>query len=278
MSDFLPHDVFIDVLTRLPIKALVRCACVCKSWYSLFTNPSFITTHLNRSSIVNNNNLLLVRSRSSDDANVVHYSLLRYENGTLCDNAELELPLKCYRNPSLRIIGSCNGLVCLSNDLHGYQEELYLWNPSIRKTMALHQLRVKFQSHGPFMHTIGFGFDPATDDYKVVRIVYLESLDEPYDFGSPPEIDIFSLSTGTWRNISHFGLPHIIDERAPQTYLNGAAHWFANGLLSGNTCHLIVSFHMGDEVFGEIKVPSSIFDEYRASSVGVEKYQESLSL
>ncbi|XP_059638689.1 F-box/kelch-repeat protein At3g06240-like [Cornus florida] len=222
MSDFLPHDLFIDVLTRLPVKTLIRCACVCKSWYSLVTNPNFITAHHNRSSIVNNNNLVLLRSCSDDDANVVHYSLLRSENGMFSNYAELGLPLKSYRNPSLRIIGICNGLVCLSDDLHGYGVKLYLWNPSIQKTITLPPLRMNFQSHGPFKHSIGFGFDARTDDYKVVRTVYLFC--QPNNCEPPPEIDIFSLSTGTWRNISHLGLSHNICERAPQAYLNGTVH------------------------------------------------------
>ncbi|XP_059650938.1 F-box protein At3g07870-like [Cornus florida] len=273
MSDFLPRDVFIDVLTRLPIRTLVRCACVCKSWYSLLTNPNFITTHLNAD---NNDNLLLIRRRSGDDGNVVHYSLLLCKNEMFCDYAELELPLKTHSDPFLRIIGCCNGLVCLYNDLHNSQEELYLWNPSIQNTLALpplQNLQVKFRSDNLVNHSIGFGFDSVTDDYKVVRIVYLNG---PSSFRTPPEIGIFSLSTGTWRNISHLGLPYTIYERAPQAYLNGAAHWLAWDWRRRS--NLIVSFHMGDEVFGEIMVPSSIFCDYVEKSVCVAKFQESLSL
>ncbi|XP_059650918.1 F-box/kelch-repeat protein At3g06240-like [Cornus florida] len=125
------------------------------------------------------------------------------------------------------------------------------------------------------MHSIGFGFDALTDDYKVVRIVYLYV---PNEFGPPPEIDIFSLSTGTWRNISHLGLSHIIGERAPQAYLNGTAHWLAfdRGI---DFFNLIVSFHMGDEVFGEIMVPSSIaHDKWEMDNLRVAKFRESLSL
>ncbi|XP_059629953.1 F-box/kelch-repeat protein At3g06240-like [Cornus florida] len=98
------------------------------------------------------------------------------------------------------------------------------------------------------MHSIGFGFDSRTDDYKVVRIVYM-----PDDY---PKVEIFSLSTGRWQNISHLGLKHIILRMAPQAFLNGAAHWLADN--GTEKSHLIVSFHMGDEVFGEIKVPDCI--------------------
>ena len=47
MSDYLPNEVIIDILKRLPADSLIRCRCVCKSWYSLISIPHFITTHLN---------------------------------------------------------------------------------------------------------------------------------------------------------------------------------------------------------------------------------------
>ncbi|XP_059629746.1 uncharacterized protein LOC132272659 [Cornus florida] len=125
------------------------------------------------------------------------------------------------------MIGSCNGLLCLLDDLHGYREVLYLWNPSIRKAIALPPLRVKFQSHGLFKHSIGIGFDALNDDYKVIRI-----------------------------------------------NLNKSAHWLAyDGRRKDFYC-LIVSFHMGDQRFGEIMVPVS----FSRQNVVVAKFQESLSL
>ncbi|XP_059650940.1 F-box/kelch-repeat protein At3g06240-like [Cornus florida] len=195
----------------------------------------------------------------------------------LCDFAEFELPLYSFPNEYFRIIGSCNGIVCLSDDLSCYMDGLYLWNPSIQKTMALPPVRVTFESHGPFMHSIGFGFDSQTDDYKVVRIVFLD--DGGFGFQTPPEVDIFSLSTGTWRNISHLGLQHTIWERASQAFLNGATHWFACNLTKGSkSVNLIVSFHMGDEVFSEIKAPGSIVHNNWLQRYRVAKFQESLSL
>ncbi|XP_059650936.1 F-box/kelch-repeat protein At3g06240-like [Cornus florida] len=281
MSDFLPLDVVIDILTRLPVKTLIRCSCVCKSLYSLVTNPSFITKHLNANNNNNNNNLLLIRRCSSDrdedeyDADAEeHYSVLRCENKILCDYAEFELPVYSFDNNYFRIVGSCNGVVCLSNDLVFYRNHIYLWNPSIQKTMALPRPRITFGKHGCHMHSIGFGFDSVTDDYKVVRIVYLLKVLDGYV--TPPEVDIFSLSTGRWRNISHLGLKHLIRELAPQAFLNGAAHWLADN--GSEKSHLIVSFHMGDEVFGEIKVPDGAVNTRWTLGDRVDKFQESLSL
>ncbi|XP_059660184.1 F-box/kelch-repeat protein At3g06240-like [Cornus florida] len=289
MSDyflFLPGDVLIDILARLPLKTLVRCTSVCKSWYSLLTNPSFITKHLNlnRSPSNNYNELLLVRSYTSrdDGDEQEHYSLRFDDNGMFLEYQELDLPLKSYCNHYFRIIGSCNGLICLSDDQFMYIPGIFLWNPSIRKVLPLNPLPITFKSHGPYTHTIGFGFDSITDDYKVVRIVRLQ-------FVRKSEIDIFSLSTGTWRNISHVALPHItIDEKAPQAYLNGAAHWIASSLRGhrGLIGHgsLIVSFHMGHEEFGEIMLSNRIMVHSNYLMMPnypyfrVDKFQESLAV
>ncbi|XP_059629696.1 F-box protein CPR1-like [Cornus florida] len=120
---------------------------------------------------------------------------------------------------------------------------------------------------------MGFGFDSLTNDYKVIRIVYFEG---PFSCQSPPEVDIFSLSTGIWRNISHLGLQYTIYLRAPQAFLNGAAHWPAyDWRRRGN---LIVSFHMGDEVFGEMMVPDSLVHHNWLQGVRVAKFQEWLAL
>uniref|UniRef100_A0A5B6ZDP7 F-box domain-containing protein n=1 Tax=Davidia involucrata TaxID=16924 RepID=A0A5B6ZDP7_DAVIN len=274
MSDFIHPDVLIDILTRLPIKTLMQCACVCKSWYSLLTNPSFITAHLDRSTVPDNksdDDLLLVRSYS-EDRNEEQYSVY-FDNETFDEYAKLEFPLKSSRKCYFRIVGSCNGLMCLSDDQFGYAETLFLWNPSIRKTLALPSVRVGFKSHGPFMHAIGFGFDPLTNDYKVVRIVYLDCVE------IPPEVDIFTLRTGTWRNISHLGLPYLIQERAPQACLNGATHWIASDLeMMRGVSNLIVSFNMSDEVFGEILLPDSMAHDTWLRGVRVAKFQESLSV
>ncbi|XP_059663695.1 F-box protein CPR1-like [Cornus florida] len=222
MSDyfvFLPGDMLVDILTRLPAETLVRCTSVCKSWYSLITNPSFITKHLNRSK---NNHLLLFRSHTDpyvgDDKE--HYSL-RYDDVRFLEYAELDLPLKSICSHYFRIIGSTNGLICLSDDQFRYVNDLFLWNPSIRKVFPLPPVRVTFQSHGPFVANIGFGFDSITDDYKVIRIVHFEN-----DYHQPPEIDIFSLSTA-------LGATSVIWRFQISTSMSWLPRLFSRGLHTG---------------------------------------------
>lgn len=42
MIDFLPEDLVICILTRLHVRSSIRFRCVCKSWYTLLSNPNII--------------------------------------------------------------------------------------------------------------------------------------------------------------------------------------------------------------------------------------------
>ncbi|KAL7185316.1 hypothetical protein ACSBR2_027282 [Camellia fascicularis] len=56
------------------------------------------------------------------------------------------------------------------------------------------------------------------------------------------------------------GFPYVVGERSSQAFLNGAAHWVGHYLnkLGGPSGSLIVSFDIGNEVFGVIMVPEGL--------------------
>ncbi|KAG5544928.1 hypothetical protein RHGRI_017404 [Rhododendron griersonianum] len=255
MADYLPQDVLVNIFTRLPIKTVLQCTSVCKLWHSLIVNPSFIDSHLNRPPTQAYNNahhLLLVRTCFDDDEGRKELYSLHCDNEAFDEYAKLQFPFNMAYNRFYRIVGSCNGILCLTDDQMTYVDNTILWNPTIQKWVRLPKPRVTFTSHGGFDHAIGFGFDAKSNDYKVVRIVRL------LDFESevPPEIDLYSLNTGAWRNISHLGLPCVISGRATQAYLNGAAHWI--GADMERHCIMFLSFHMGDEAFRSMSLPADV--------------------
>jgi F-box interacting protein len=71
-----------------------------------------------------------------------------------------------------------------------------------------------------FISNFGFGFDPKTNDYKVVRILSFLIL--------ICEVVVYSLSTNSWRVIDSSPNPSYLI-RLPRypSYLNGVHHWWA---------------------------------------------------
>ncbi|KAM7503286.1 hypothetical protein LguiB_002190 [Lonicera macranthoides] len=288
MSDNIPPEVLTDILARLPIKSLLRCTSVSKSWYSFITSPSFVTSHINLS--VSNNNQtsrLLIRVCTDDDERTEdnefnsHSSTTKRERFSVHiddqafnECAELNFPFTSGHG-FFRIIGSLNGLLCLSDDQGVYKDIIILWNPSLKKTLPLPKPGVLYESHGPYQSSMGFGYIPSIDDYKVVRVVYLQN-EHGYS-KVPPLVEIFELSTGSWRDVNAGNFESIIKERAPQAFLNGIVHWI--GYDRNNADYSlrvrIVSFDLKNESFGAVMVPNTLKSEW---CMWVATSGESLSL
>ncbi|CAI0438717.1 unnamed protein product [Linum tenue] len=167
MNKELPEDLINEILSRVPIGQWTgRFRCVCKSWLALFSDPSFI---LREKSADSGLQILINSINNNDDRSVYHlYSADKLEP-LLPSPVQLpfnpEKPIEDnyrYWNRSIRIAGSCNGLVFIADCAY----DLILWNPATSET--------KLVPNSPFhldwfLEAVGFGFDPESDDYKIVR-------------------------------------------------------------------------------------------------------------
>ncbi|KAL5698241.1 hypothetical protein ACHQM5_029307 [Ranunculus cassubicifolius] len=43
-----PLDIFLDIMSRLPVRVLAQCRCVCKTWLKVIHHNRFVTMHHNR--------------------------------------------------------------------------------------------------------------------------------------------------------------------------------------------------------------------------------------
>lgn len=258
MSCKLPEDLEIEILSRLPVKSLLRFNCVCKSWYVLIKSPRFIYKHLHlsrtSSRYIYNDSYLLVLC-SYDHTFDYFATILSSETlGVSREVGSLNLT-------DLFTVGSCNGLVCISN-----YHTVGIYNLATREVKSLPI--PPYITGQPHVTTktryLGFGFDPKMNDYKVVRIVeliYKETL-----WRLPNVVQICMLRSGSWRDTELVLPARIIGPSRFNTYINGTFNWLARDFGSGMINEImILSFHMSDEVFETIKIPFFLWEGHDVS-------------
>ncbi|KAM7503293.1 hypothetical protein LguiB_002197 [Lonicera macranthoides] len=272
MSDYIPPELILHILSWLPPKSLLRFRCVSKSWCSLISSPNFITMHTRKLKLTNPNatTRTLVRHYSKTLKKELYSVHFDNESFDLDNDVKIEFPFRSQARYYFRIVGCSNGLICLSDDLFGYTNIIILWNPAIRRKLTLPLPHGMLENLGASMVVLGFGFDANTDDYKVVRIAYIQG---DAALAVPPEVEVYAVKEGQWRGISA-PLPQyrIADFFWSQAFVNGASHWVAycmsetcinfayytsGGCASKFQC-LIMLFDMGDEVFKEMMLPESL--------------------
>ncbi|CAL5434883.1 unnamed protein product [Camellia sinensis] len=251
----LPEDVVNEILSRLPVKSLLRFKYVYRYWYTLIKSPDFISKHFNQE---NNNGRLLVQHYISD---IDRYAIALFPDETLADIPPLHENLGHLQ--SLKDIGNVVGPIDDIFLLHipGYysnSDRMALWNPAMREFNRLHVLEPIFPlNFHALTSVVGFGLDPLTRDYKIIWIRYfVERIgDETYDIDYPYHVAvIYTLSKESWR---HFDLLTIPKDRniynsLCATCINKAYYWLS-GLDYSE--HRILSFHMWLKEFREKEGP-----------------------
>ncbi|GAB4841762.1 hypothetical protein Ancab_022484 [Ancistrocladus abbreviatus] len=242
-SNLLPEDLLIEILARLPVRSLIRFKCVCKSWFSLINSREFATKHLtvHNCALKNDFDYLLIRRNNFSVAMPV-FCLLSYDMLNISHTFECEALVP--RVPDglvyLDIVGPCNGIFCLLIGGWGDAQVLLLWNPATREVMPL---EVDWSFYNP-----GFGFDPITDDYKVV-VTSCKFL------GDPPRVHVYSLRHDSWRNIdASYFFDGSRDFHSLQCVSNERmCNWLGWKLDSGR--EFLISFDSHDEVFLQTALP-----------------------
>ncbi|XP_058189826.1 F-box/kelch-repeat protein At3g23880-like [Rhododendron vialii] len=262
MSDFLPEDVVVHILSRLPTKSLIRFRSVSKLWNSLITSPNFINSQslTNPKNSYDNLPLLKLRQCIVDDELFEHYKLVfidtRDGDNTFDEYLEIPFPFNIRRHHIYDLVGYVKGLFCFFEP-----DNSFLWNPSIGESISLPKPGIT--KSGSLWKYVGFGFDSRTNDYKVVIITSL--------CGTKPsevvDIHVYSLNAGSWKVSNGAGDSFPLGFRpqmsgSPSACLEGAIHFviFAAKYRGNRSARLICSFDLGDEVFRTISLPGVFSD------------------
>ncbi|XP_026381481.1 F-box/kelch-repeat protein At3g06240-like [Papaver somniferum] len=150
---------------------------------------------------------------------------------------------------SLKVVGSCNGLVCLIYIFNGdlirsKDDRICIWNPTTREykevSLPPYDSLVKEDCYNI---RYGFGYDSATDNYKVVRISGHRK--------SPNclKMQVYALGSDSWEYIDDSISYSFNDFRSTCTsfglFFHGALHWI--GKSRKTSSDVIVTFGISNE-------------------------------
>ncbi|XP_022756727.1 F-box protein CPR30-like [Durio zibethinus] len=136
MEKHVPSDLINDILSRLLVKSLLRFKCVSRGWCFLINDQNFIKRHLKRSTQSNSHSSLVIVKYTKLSL-VDLSSLLVVEE--VVDNS-----LKQLFRDSIKVLGICDGLHCLSNSAYN---RIILWNMSTREHLTLPPVPENFLLH-----------------------------------------------------------------------------------------------------------------------------------
>lgn len=232
-------EMVTEVLARLPLKSLLRFRCVCKSWKSLISSPDFAHLHLARYHHDSDDNTSIFTLSRGNDRWMLRcshtFSKITTISGRNQPDNDFKWPENYYASGY-----SVNGLLLLSKprwseDPKLVRTEIMLCNPVIGK---VHKLpTIEFCGT-----TLGLGFDPSNNDYKVVAIARIPSI----------SVHVYTFSTGTWRNINNYSEGIEYGRYSPSILIEGTIVWVINYYQKGSR---MMSFDVKCEVFDYIALP-----------------------
>ncbi|KEH32241.1 putative F-box domain, galactose oxidase/kelch, beta-propeller, F-box associated interaction [Medicago truncatula] len=256
----LPQDLIVQILLRLSVKSLIRFKCVCKSWFSLISEPHFTNSHFQLTAATPSRRILFI---STPPQSIDLEASLGYDTISSAVNLDFLLPEPNY---DFEIKGSCRGFILL----HCFSS-LYLWNPStgFHKQIPMSPFWSEVDDDDEKMY--GFGYDQLADDYLVVLSF------SPY---MASRFEFFSLRANTWIQIEcpHSPFSNAFDEKCGVGSLyHGAIHWLAyRDDLQKN---VILAFDFTERQLFDMHLPDDYYNyNYDPNNCGLWVFGEFLSL
>nr|XP_043629746.1 F-box/kelch-repeat protein At3g23880-like [Erigeron canadensis] len=247
-------DIILEILLRFPVKSLLRCKSVCKSWRSLISNPLFIKSHLKLSSTNIAHHRLIFTYNKEKNLRTCPLDDIVFEKSVV-NSLDQVCPSdgrwkSGYAFP-LKIIGSCNGLVCIVF-FRSEGNILFIWNPSTKISTRLYStFDMSPPPAGKENVVYGFAYDKATDDYKIVAVSLCDQ----------NKVIMYSLKTRNWKQIGDF--PNGYPVNMSGVFSNGFLHWMATPTPReyNEPIYLctIVSLDLDNKTHGEVSQP--MYDE-----------------
>ncbi|MFQ6658602.1 hypothetical protein Gotur_027794 [Gossypium turneri] len=267
----LPEALVMEILSKLPVKSLIRFNCVCKYWCSSFQIPHFIFKHYHNNLENSNLNLLLRRH----DGNTFQPYLSQLSNEKDQKNlVKQNIHLPFFKNAIPSVYGACHGLLCLQEPS---TDKAALWNPSTREFKILPPSSIQrppylspmegnLALYGVSFDHAALGFDSKTNDYKVIRFVsfiYYHSpfvtrtfvnIEEEQRYAYPHyefQVELYSSRSDSWKEIP-CPLYTPTDLILGNNYVDGICYWKT---MTEAYLGLILLFDLANQKFSILPFP-----------------------
>lgn len=218
----LPSEVVIEILSRLPVRAVFICKCVCKSWLQFIETREFVKSHLAKS----DPGLVIFQQ----DNWSYMYKFLEFVDGIDFEDHDLHYnPVANFDLPYAGwLYGSTDGLLfqCELSGSETNPDALFICNPITREYINLDSPQ-EFAYTYLQVITYGFGSSVRSGEYKVVRVSHDRLFNQEtlkWHVTSEAECHVYTLGTAAWRRSASCGLLEYLDHISG-IFSNGSLHW-----------------------------------------------------
>ncbi|KAJ4957311.1 hypothetical protein NE237_014094 [Protea cynaroides] len=238
---FFPEEIVLQILSRLPIKSIIRCKCVCKSWHRLLSIKYFIQLY---NEVSSKNPMVLVEVIKSFDTKSSFICVDR-----LMGVSEFSLD---FLNDRVKVRASCNGLLCCASIPN--KGVYYVCNPMTREYKMLPRTRERpvTRFHPDDEATlVGLAFNLSNLKFNVVLAGFYRP------FGHRP-LDsficlVFDSETNTWRrSVSSRSDEFTHMNKNQVVFASGSLHWLTS------SCLYILVLDLDNGVWRKISLPHEV--------------------
>nr|XP_043620076.1 F-box/kelch-repeat protein At3g06240-like [Erigeron canadensis] len=264
----LSWDILTNIFIRLQSKQLAMMRCVSKSLFALLSQPDFIKTHMTTQNHKKDVDEIVLVFNYADNKDKPLFTAHLLKSPDIQVNDRIKLPANFPSLDSIStrnscVLGSVNGLISFYTTQPGrsYHPVIHIWNPSLSALVTLPPI-LSDRYFYP-VDLCRFGYDPKTDDYKVVKLLY----DTPGKV-----VEVYSMRKHSWKSVNEkFPVNNVDREIVSYNEVctdghGGHVHWLHRYFVDQQNIFLeIIAFDLGLETFSVISLPDSIskLDENR---------------
>lgn len=248
---YLPHDLVIEIILRLPAKSVARFRCVSTVWLSISTDPIFILAHtrrISKSLIFHFIPRNLPRKKPMDSFSIPQNDLF-----TVC-NAERKFHHKAYYP-----VSSCDGLICFKKKKLGWSRFRYPsadFPPSRASGMyvlnPLTGLRIDIPSHSGDIFSYGtweckLYYHRWTGQYRLLKVcAFVKWHTEVISLGGAMD---------SWRQINATKVSDVCVYWGKSVLVNDCLYWMCKKRSQENA---ILVFDCLEEAFSCMEFPPDV--------------------